>query len=108
MEFCPHCGKLLVYKRKSKGAFYCMKCGYKSEPLEARQGTRLILGKAFNVAVVDRESLNLRTTPTVNVRCESCGGNRAETWAVAVGSIGVSDIVFYRCISCGSTWRQSE
>lgn len=111
MDFCPTCGKRLIYKRRSKGFLYCPKCGYQSAPIEAnfsmvRSGA--VKASNFNVAILDREMIDLRTLPTVGAYCEKCGQSKAETWTVAVGSIGLSSITFYRCVSCGHTWREID
>ena len=108
MDFCPECGKRLIYKRRSRGLLYCIKCGYESEPVKANFRVRSSVAKISNVAVIDKEMLNLRTLPTVGARCEKCGQRKAETWTVAVGSIGLSSITFHRCVSCGHTWREID
>jgi len=59
-----------------------------------------------SIVILDRKTLDLRTLPTIGAQCQKCGGNKAETWTVTVGSVGVSSITFCRCVSCGYTWRE--
>ena len=110
MEFCPKCGTRLVNERKSK-ARCCPKCGYMSKLPQGHRSESM-----FNtlkpsepyITVADKDMSNLRTLPVIDAYCEKCGGNKAETWTITVGSNDVSSITFYRCISCGHTWRETD
>jgi len=103
-DFCPTCGTRLVLSKDNK--FHCPKCGYESSVPTKQKFT--INHNSSKIAVIDEASANLETLPTINVECEHCGKNRAETWIVAGGSEGISNITFYRCTSCGYTWRETD
>ena len=111
MEFCPKCGTRLIYKSKSKVSLYCAKCKSKSD----FSGTKFLKEKTVTtkrfdtgIAVVDRQIQKLRTLPIVNSLCQKCEGKKAETWSIAFGSEDNSQATFFRCISCGHTWRLTE
>lgn len=110
MEFCPRCETRLVPTSRSRASLYCLKCGHKS-PISQRiilkDNSDALRSSNLNMAVLTRKALKLRTLPTSRAYCQECGENKAETWSLAVGSIGVSDIIFYRCVSCRHTWRQA-
>lgn len=107
MEFCPRCGTRLIYQSRSRVSLCCPKCGYKSELHEGEFSKGMSsVERPPSIAVVDRDTLNLKTISTVRAYCEKCGENKAETWTMAAGSEGISTIIFYRCVSCGHTWRE--
>lgn len=50
----------------------------------------------------------LRSLPTINVVCQTCGNTKSETWNVeAADEIIHSTITFFRCTKCGTTIRES-
>lgn len=111
MEFCPNCGTRLIFKSKSKVSLYCTRCKYKSD----FSGIKFLKEKPMttkrfdtSIAVLDSQVLKLRTLPIVNVSCQRCAGKKAETWTMAFGSENNSQSTFFRCISCGHTWRENE
>ncbi len=115
MEFCSNCGTRLVYKSRDKSALYCSKCRKKSES----SGEKLRKGSfskpsqsrsdcADGIVVLDRKVLKLRTRPRVDSDCVKCNGKKAETWTLDLGSEDHSQAIFFRCVSCGHTWRETE
>ena len=114
MEFCSSCGKLLIYKPKCKLTFYCSKCKKKIES----SGKELVNGErnfssqkcdhTEGIIVIDKKLQKLRTLPLVNSDCIKCKGKKAETWTLTMGSEDNSQATFYRCVSCGYTWREID
>ena|SRR3990170_8414785 len=110
MKFCPKCGAILTIIHQSRASLKCVKCGY-TEKLQKNAWTekRTLHNDdrgVREVAVLGREETKLRTFPVVNVKCERCGKNESESWAIEVGSQGTSSITFFRCTSCGHTRRE--
>ena len=109
MKFCPKCGGLLDIVHQSRPALKCGKCGY-TEKLQnngVKEKRKLWVNRSLReVAVLGTEETNLRTFPVVKSKCEKCGENESESWAIEVGSQGTSSITFFRCTSCGHTRRE--
>jgi len=109
VDFCTRCDTRLILKTRSRTRLYCPRCEYEKELPEGnflKNVFRAVKPFDSKVVVVDKDESNLRTLPTIRAYCQKCGGNRAETWTMATGSEGISDIIFYRCVSCGYTWRE--
>lgn len=93
---------------------YCSKCRKKSETLKNKLAKKVSNAsdqkndRAENIVILDKKSLKLRTLPTVDVECFQCKGKKAETWRLDLGSEDNSQAVFFRCTSCGHTWRETD
>ena len=111
IDFCPKCGTLLKVVNNSLPALQCPKCGYRAKlKSDTILGLKLKTDKSLNeIAVIDKETSELRTFPMVDVLCPVCCKAGSETWTVAVGSEGTtSSLTFFRCTSCGYTKREAE
>jgi DNA-directed RNA polymerase subunit M len=108
MEYCPECGKRMIEFRHK--ATFCPKCRYEHRHLARRSMKHDFIHKnpSSPIVVLDREVPNYKSSPVVNAHCPKCGGFKAETWIVTAGSEGIETIEFYRCVSCGHTWRETE
>ena len=100
MEFCPKCGAVLVQKRKNDG---CPRCNYSSkgskkltssEKLEVKEGVAVISDK------------NISTQPIVAETCSKCKNKEAFFWTVQTRSGDEAETKFFKCTSCGFTWRE--
>ena len=115
MEFCSNCGTRLIYNPRGKLQLYCLKCKKKfetsGENLPNDKSTSLTKSKKNDtngIVILDKQTLKLRTLPRVDAECYKCNGKKAETWTLNIGSEDNSQATFFRCISCGHTWRQTE
>jgi len=115
MEFCSTCGTRLINNPRGKLQLYCLKCKKKfetsGENMSNDKSTGLTKSKKTDnqgIVVLDKKTLKLRTLPRVDAECYKCNGKKAETWALNIGSEDNSQATFFRCISCGHTWRQTE
>ena len=110
MRFCPECGAMLEIVHQSPASLKCRKCGctmkLKRDASTEKRTMHSYDRGVSEVAVLSREETKLRTFPVVNVKCEKCGKNESESWAIEVGSQGTSAITFFRCTSCGHTRRE--
>ena len=111
MNFCPQCGALLQVVKKSAPALRCPKCKYQ-KPLkqeETKQKINMQNGKTVEIAVVDKnEEALLRSLPTVNVVCLTCGNTVSEVWNVEAADETIhSTITFFRCTKCKTTRREA-
>jgi DNA-directed RNA polymerase subunit M len=109
MEFCPKCGTRMIQKDSTFEVLHCPKCKHTTKSNEPLKNiVKKVDFSDESITILDKKSQKLRTLPTVNIQCNRCEKNRAETWTIATGSEGVSNIIFYRCISCGYTWREVD
>ena len=115
MNFCAKCGKRLVPHAGEKKVMFCSKCKLKIENLDTIEKdkikSKLLRSKNDHkegVVVLDKKVTKLKTLPTVDILCEKCNSKKAETWKVDLGSEDNSQAIFYRCLSCGHTWRITE
>lgn len=60
------------------------------------------------IIVIDKKLQKLKTLPTVDSECFKCKGKKAETWTLDLGSEDNSQAIFFRCTSCGYTWRETD
>ena len=110
MEFCPDCHTRLTYNPSSNHSLDCPRCGHESKLSKGDLLKIRHYEKAYdsNILILDNESLDLLTSQATDVYCERCGWKKVETWTVAVGSEDLSSITFFRCVSCGYTWRIND
>ncbi len=115
MDFCSNCGTRLTYDSKEKKKLYCLKCKKKIETSVEQMGNESIADQTKSkkiddngIVILDKKTLKLRTLPRVDADCYKCNCKKAETWALNLGSEDNSQAIFFRCVSCGHTWRQTE
>ena len=104
MNFCPKCDTKM---RKASGRLECPKCRHVQDE-EARSraapaASAAAQGSAdFNVL---EGSEGKEALPTIEIACESCGHGEAVWWMLQTRSADEPTTQFYRCTSCGHTWR---
>lgn len=102
MEFCPKCKSLMLYQGNKA---VCRKCGYEKE---AEGGDIVIVTKRNEDEIPVIEGDNIRTLPTTEVLCPSCGNREAYWWLRQLRSADESEVRFFRCTKCGKTWREYD
>ena len=105
MQFCQKCGLTLVPTKKEETVVLtCPKCGQetrRSDPMVQK------LGKAKeSIVVIGKQEENMRTLPTVKIRCQKCGHGEAFYWMVQTRGGDEASTQFFRCAKCGVTWRE--
>ncbi len=114
MEFCSKCGARLEPKKVELGnmallMLVCSKCGQEKHKSKKSmpQVTRIIRHdpKQF-VAVIGKEEQQLRTLPTIQIKCPKCENNVAYVWEVQTRGIDESSTQFCRCAKCNYTFRE--
>ena len=115
MQFCSICGTRLITKNKGKIALHCPKCkknfecsGEKIWKEKANVPSQTRSDFPEGIVVLDKNVQKLRTLPTVDSECIKCKGKKAETWTLDLGSEDNLQATFFRCVSCGHTWRETE
>ncbi len=105
--FCPECKSLLI---SSGGQLKCRKCGYvrKIEADEHKQLTREKKCTENEITIVDDEETNIKTLPTIQIKCPKCENNLAFWWLRQLRAADESEVRFFRCTECGHTWRQYD
>ena len=110
MEFCPNCGKRLIYT-PGKG-YQCPTCDYtQTTPRGDSSGEPMAITKkaASPILIVDAEETSLQTLPTITVNCPRCNNSKAVYWTHAVGTDDEVELIqLFRCTQCGHRWRQEE
>ena len=103
MEFCPKCKSMMT---PSGGMLKCRKCAFEKKP----SGPAIIVGGVMDrperemTVLENKESAGLPTTD--DVTCPECGHGKAYWWMRQLRSADESEVRFFRCISCGKTWRE--
>jgi len=105
--FCPECKSLLI---SSGGQLKCRKCGYirKIEASEHKQMTREKKCTENEITIVDDEDTNIKTLPTIQIKCPKCENNLAFWWLRQLRAADESEVRFFRCTECDHTWRQYD
>jgi len=85
----------------------CPKCGYADSSWVKQYKLYTPMVHPSEIVVLDRK-LKLKTLPTVKATCPKCMNREAECWAVTFGSEGTEHVSFFRCTSCGHTWREKD
>jgi DNA-directed RNA polymerase subunit M len=84
----------------------CRKCGYEMEVGEEKTILVVSKGNREDVPVIEGE--NIKTLPTTNAICPSCGNREAYWWLRQLRAADESEVRFFRCTKCGKTWREYD
>jgi DNA-directed RNA polymerase subunit M len=115
MEFCTECGSRLVPKKVYSGKqalvmLVCTKCEFKKQESNSKVmvNSRIIEHNPKQlVAVIGKEEQELSILPTVRIDCPRCKNNTANVWQVQTRGSDESSTQFFRCLSCGYTFREN-
>lgn len=111
MQFCPKCKRIMTPKRENgKLVFACTNpaCGHivKKVSKEATKLTsKVARGEEVELAVVDE---NAETRPVVDAECRKCGNEKAYFWSKQTRAGDEAETRFFRCTTCGNTWREYD
>ncbi len=107
MKFCPKCGSLLIPVKKGERVITkCPKCSYETEkPVKTVSKVKRDKEK---IVVIGKQAQKIRTMPTTKVECPRCGHGEAFYWIVQTRGADESSTQFFRCRSCGVTWRETS
>ncbi|MDD1703415.1 MAG: transcription factor S [Methanoregula sp.] len=105
--FCPECKSLLM---SSGGQLKCRKCGYIRKIEDAEHDQMRVEKKRTEneITIVDDEDTNVKTMPTIQIKCPKCENNLAFWWLRQLRAADESEVRFFRCTECGHTWRQYD
>lgn len=107
VQFCPKCGLALLPTKKQKTVVLsCPKCGYETH--RSDRTVQKLEQQKENVVVIGKEEQKIRTLPKTKVDCPKCGHKEAFYWLVQTRGADESSTQFFRCASCGSTWRENS
>ena len=97
MKFCPTCSSRL---RRLDGSLVCSKCEYAEADAAGPTGAADAI--PLNVLA---EGEGSEALPTIAVDCPKCGHGEAVWWMLQTRSADEPTTQFYRCTTCGHTWR---
>jgi transcription factor S len=105
--FCPECKSMLM---SSGGQLKCRKCGYirKIGDTDQNKMTRKTDRTENEITIVDDEDEDIKTMPTIQIKCPKCENNLAIWWLRQLRAADESEVRFFRCTACGHTWRQYD
>jgi DNA-directed RNA polymerase subunit M len=107
VQFCPKCGLALLPTKKQKNVVLsCPKCGYETK--KSDRTVQKLDEQKENVIVIGREEEKIRTLPKTKIDCPKCGHKEAFYWLVQTRGADESSTQFFRCTSCGTTWRENS
>jgi len=92
----------------SGGQLKCRKCGYIRKIEASEHMTREKKRTENEITIVDDEDTNLKTMPTIQIKCPKCENNLAFWWLRQLRAADESEVRFFRCTECGHTWRQYD
>jgi len=92
----------------SGGQLKCRKCGY-IRKIESSDQMKVEKKRTENeITIVDDEDEDLKTMPTIQIKCPKCGNNLAIWWLRQLRAADESEVRFFRCTECDHTWRQYD
>ena len=112
MDYCPKCGKRMIYLKKKNARtvtliLSCPECRYEKQATRPHWTIKPInSNRRENLIILGKKEQKLRTTPTIIRHCPKCKNNKAYAWLVHLGSLEQSSIQFYHCTKCGQTVRE--
>jgi DNA-directed RNA polymerase subunit M len=89
------------------GQLKCRKCGYIRNVNSGDQLQRKRLRSEKEIVIVD-DTDEIPTLPTISIRCPKCDHNTAFWWLRQLRAADESEVRFFRCTKCGTTWRQYD
>jgi len=94
----------------SGGQLKCRKCGYirKIGDTDQNKMTRKMDRTENEITIVDDEEEDIKTMPTIQIKCPKCANNLAIWWLRQLRAADESEVRFFRCTECGHTWRQYD
>ncbi|GAB6286908.1 MAG: transcription factor S [Methanoregula sp.] len=94
----------------SGGQLKCRKCGYNRKIVDTdqKQMSRTVDRKEKTITIVDDEEEDLKTMPTIQIKCPKCDNNLAIWWLRQLRAADESEVRFFRCTKCDHTWRQYD
>jgi DNA-directed RNA polymerase subunit M len=104
MEFCPHCGSLLI---PHEGNLEC-RCGYVrvlQEEDKEKYNIEEHIGKKREIPVIEED---IATMPRVKVECRKCKNGEAYYWMLQTRAGDEPATKFFRCTKCKYTWREYD
>jgi DNA-directed RNA polymerase subunit M len=90
------------------GQLKCRKCGYIRKIEASEHMTREKKRTENEITIVDDEDTNIKTMPTIQIKCPKCENNLAFWWLRQLRAADESEVRFFRCTECGHTWRQYD
>ncbi len=97
---------LLPTKKQKTVVLSCPKCGYETH--RSDRTVQKLEQQKENVVVIGKEEQKIRTLPKTKVDCPKCGHKEAFYWLVQTRGADESSTQFFRCTSCGTTWRENS
>jgi DNA-directed RNA polymerase subunit M len=92
----------------SGGQLKCRKCGYIRKIDSDDKMTSKKLRKEKEIMIVDDEDEDIKTMPTIAIKCPKCENNLAIWWLRQLRAADESEVRFFRCTKCDHTWRQYD
>lgn len=104
MKLCPNCRNILIVKEFIDGKkLFCKKCEYTAK-LDETIAIAFPQNKQKEIAVFDA---NESEFPTTKVVCPHCDKEVDAYWALQqTRAADEPPTRFYRCKTCGYTWRE--
>jgi DNA-directed RNA polymerase subunit M len=92
----------------SGGQLKCRKCGFIRKIDAADQMKTQKMRTENEITIVDDEDTQLKTMPTIQIKCPKCENNLAIWWLRQLRAADESEVRFFRCTKCDHTWRQYD
>ncbi len=109
MEFCHRCGTRLTAKHRQPLVLACPRCGYEQAEAESTPHPAVARPTADDsIVVINQDDSRLRVLSTVRADCPKCDGQRAYHWTMYVSDEEEApiEVLVFKCMQCGHTWRE--
>lgn len=102
IEFCVHCGGLLL-PGKGKKKLVCGSCGKSSKIQGSVVVKEEIRDETERLEVVDKD---IDVNPEVEIECQKCGHKKAKFWTLQTRASDEAETRFFECMKCKHRWRE--
>ena len=103
MKFCPKCDTKL--RKAATDRLECPKCGHEQGRASRGASSASAHDRGAGDFNVLEGSEGKEALPTIEAECEKCGHGEAVWWMLQTRSADEPTTQFFRCTSCGYTWR---
>ena len=106
MRFCLKCGNLLVVEKRRKNLYFvCRKCKRETKLKGEKVTISEVSHEPKRKVMILRKEDEFGELPKTTIICPECENMEAFWWMQQTRTADEPPTLFYRCTTCGYSWR---